>query len=127
MLIARDKLATSTHAVTDTPHCGATLLLDRQRTDDTDTHTVTARELPPTRPLLLRSAQPKLDPRSVTLAPPVAAKFFLTALLTDTPSCVNASSAHIRGRTTVATHASRMPAPLVALQRTDDSDVHAVP
>jgi hypothetical protein len=120
MLIAHDRLATATQAVTETPHTDATPLLDRQSTADADVHAVAACELPPTLPVPLRSAPPKLDPSSVTLALPVAAEFTATVLLANTLSCVKAIVTHAREGTTVATHARMIPLPLLALQRTEE-------
>jgi hypothetical protein len=108
-------------------HIETTALLERQRSDDADVHTVASCEVPPPPTITLRSAVPRLDPRTVTLDAPVAAELTPSPLLTDTASCVNAFVEDRRRTLAVTLHARpRPPLLLDSLQSTDDSDDHRV-
>jgi hypothetical protein len=94
-------------------------------TELSDTQSVASDSEPPVRKQLVTSAEPMLDPSTVTLIAPVDATFATDALLASAPTKVNAPDKVTLPWTAVTPTARTLPTPPPTLLSTELSDVQA--
>ena len=100
----------------------------KQRTDDSDSHSVPSHPVAPDRTIDVYATSPRLPPCTVTDADPVPAWLTRRIWLTD-PTSTEYASVMLRRRCRPAVSVSRLVPcrPCPALHRTDVSDSHSVP
>ena len=97
-----------------------------QETADDEVHAVALVALPPTRPALLQAASPKFDPRTVTLAAPVAPVLARTTALARAAINVTAEVTLPNCTTAVSEAPHAVLVELTDLHATALADVHKV-
>ena len=123
---ASDTVPDSTPDVIMIRRVPPTPALTLQTTQLSDTHTLASHDDAPTRPAVLPSKAPNLDPYTVTLADPVAARLDGRDTLTAGAS-YDAAKLTLPTRMIAVMDTRRLwPIPLLPLQSTELSDTHVL-